>query len=73
MSGWSGYIFGKRDAPVAVDILIERLQDSHKVEDRRKTIVELKSSLVPESNAVSLCFFPHYLSSTPLYFIDNNK
>lgn len=51
MSGWFGGIY-KREAPPAADILIERLQDAHKIEDRRKTVADLKSILAKENNAV---------------------
>lgn len=62
MSGWLGKIYGQREAPVAADILIERLQDSHKVEDRRKTISELKSSISKESHGVRAFLFIYVCS-----------
>lgn len=52
MSGWLGGYFGQREAPPAADILLERLQDSHKIEDRRKTVADLKSVVSKENHAV---------------------
>ncbi len=45
MASWLGLggILGQREATPSVDVLLERLQDSLKVEDRRKTISDLKS------------------------------
>ena len=65
MSGWLGGFLGQREAPPAADILIERLQDSHKIEDRRKTVADLKSVIVKENHAV--CIHLIYVYS-PLHF-----
>ena len=51
---WFGGILGQREATPAADILIERLQDSNKVEDRRKTISDLKNAANQDNHSVSL-------------------
>jgi hypothetical protein len=56
MSGWFGGILGQREAPPAAEILIERLQDSHKIEDRRKTVADLKSVADKENHAVCIIY-----------------
>jgi hypothetical protein len=54
MSGWFGNILGQREAVPAADVLLERLQDAHKIEDRRKTVADLKQVVSKENHAVCI-------------------
>lgn len=56
MSGWLGGLLGQREVSASADILLERLQDSAKIDDRRKTIGDLKS-IVNENHLVLMLLY----------------